>query len=186
MDAEASTGGPGNPFDAASDLPHLSAAGRARMVDVGDKQHTARTAVARAQLHVTPSTARRIADGALPKGDALAVARLAAIQAAKRTWELIPLCHQVALSSVDVDARVDVEAGVVTIEATARTVGQTGVEMEALVACGVGALALYDLVKAVERGATVRELGLVRKTGGVRGDWERRGEDRDGPASDGT
>ena len=155
------------------DLTHLDADGRARMVDVGGKDATERVAVARALLHVSPRTAELLAEGALPKGDALPVARLAGIQAAKRTAELIPLCHQVALTAVDVDVEVDREAGVATVEATAHARDRTGVEMEALVAASVGALALYDMVKAVERGAWIGEVALVEKRGGVRGDWRR-------------
>ncbi len=159
--------------DHPDDLPHLRADGRARMVDVGAKNTSSRTAVAEGFLLVSPATAARIADGDLPKGDALPVARIAGIQAAKRTWELIPLCHQVALSSVDVDVTVDVDAGRVHVVGTARSVDRTGVEMEALTAVTIAALSIYDLVKAVERGATLTDVRLVSKTGGVRGDWFR-------------
>lgn len=154
-------------------LTHLDEAGRARMVDVGDKAVTARRAVARARLRLRPETAALLAEGRLPKGDALAVARLAGIMAAKRTSELIPLCHAVVLSSVAVDVAVDVDAGVAEVVAEARAADRTGVEMEALVAASTAALALYDMVKAVERGAVIERVELVRKTGGVRGDWER-------------
>lgn len=154
-------------------LTHLDEAGRARMVDVGDKAVTARRAVARARLRLRPETAALLAEGRLPKGDALAVARLAGIMAAKRTSELIPLCHAVVLSSVAVDVGVDVDAGVAEVVAEARAADRTGVEMEALVAASTAALALYDMVKAVERGAVIERVELVRKTGGVRGDWER-------------
>jgi cyclic pyranopterin monophosphate synthase len=156
-----------------SGFTHLDPEGQARMVDVGDKRATERRAVARAVLSVSAETARMLADGTLPKGDALAVARIAGIQAAKRTPELIPLCHQVALAGVDVDVRVDVNAGTATVEASARAVDRTGVEMEALVAASVAALSLYDMVKAVERGATIDGVALVEKTGGIRGDWRR-------------
>ena len=159
--------------DAEPRLTHLDEAGAARMVDVAGKPATAREAVATAELRVTPATARLLADGRLPKGDALPVARIAGIQAAKRTPDLIPLCHAVALTSVDVEVDVDVDAGVATITARARATDRTGVEMEALVAASVAALALYDMVKAVERGAVITAVQLVRKTGGVRGDWER-------------
>lgn len=153
------------------ELTHLDATGGARMVDVGDKPVSERTAVATAALLVSPATARRLADGDLPKGDALPVARIAGIQAAKRTSELIPLCHQVALSSVEVEVTVDADAGRAEITATAHTAGRTGVEMEALVAASVAGLTLYDLVKAVERGARLTDVQLREKTGGQRGDW---------------
>jgi cyclic pyranopterin monophosphate synthase len=155
------------------DLSHLDADGRARMVDVGEKAARARRAAARAVLRITPETARRLAEGTLPKGDALAVARIAGIQAAKRTPDLIPLCHQVALTAVEVDISVDAEGGTATVEAVAHATDRTGVEMEALVAASLAALALYDMVKAVERGATIETVALVEKSGGVRGDWRR-------------
>lgn len=141
------------------------------MVDVGGKDVTDRTARAACRLVVTPATAAKIAAGDLPKGDAVPVARIAGIQAAKRTWELIPLCHQVALTSVDVGIDIDRPSGVVTITAEAHARDRTGVEMEALTAASVAALTLYDMVKAVERGASISDLRLTEKTGGVRGDW---------------
>ena len=151
-------------------LTHPDARGRARMVDVGGKDVTERTAVAGCSVVVAPATAALLADGALPKGDAVALARVAGIQAAKRTPELIPLCHQVALTGVTVDLDVDRDAGFVTITATARAMDRTGVEMEALTAASVAALTVYDLVKAVQRDAVVTGLRLVRKTGGRSGD----------------
>lgn len=151
-------------------LTHLDERGAARMVDVGAKDVTERTAVASGRLVVTPATAALLADGALPKGDALALARIAGIQAAKRTPQLIPLCHQVALTGVSVDLEVDREAGVVAIVATARARDRTGVEMEALTAVSVAALTVYDLVKAVQRDAVVTDVRLERKTGGRSGD----------------
>lgn len=151
--------------------PHLDESGRARMVDVGDKAATDRTARASCELHVSPSTAEMIASGDLPKGDAITVARIAGVQAAKRTDELIPLCHGIALDDVEVTVEVDVEAGVATVTSDVRAHDRTGVEMEALVAVSVAALTLYDMVKAVERGAVVTDVRLVRKTGGIRGDW---------------
>ena len=155
------------------DLTHLDEQGHARMVDVGAKPVTSRSATARAVVRMKPATAQALADGQLPKGDALPVARIAGIQAAKRTAELIPLCHQVALAAVEVEVSVDTEAGTATVLASARTADRTGVEMEALVAASVASLALYDMVKAVERGVTVTEVALVEKTGGTRGDWSR-------------
>jgi cyclic pyranopterin monophosphate synthase len=156
----------------AGGLTHLDERGAARMVDVGAKDITDRTAVAVAAIELSPATAALIADGALPKGDVLALARIAGIQAAKRTWELIPLCHQVALTAVAVELAVDVDAGRVDIRATARTRDRTGVEMEALTAASVAALTVYDLVKAVQRDAVITRLRLVRKTGGRSGDVE--------------
>lgn len=150
---------------------HLDESGRARMVDVGDKAGTDRTARASCELHVSASTAELIASGGLPKGDAITVARIAGIQAAKRTDELIPLCHSIALDDVEVAIEVDVEARMVTVTSDVRAHDRTGVEMEALVAVTVAALTLYDMVKAVERGAVVTDVRLVRKTGGTRGDW---------------
>jgi cyclic pyranopterin monophosphate synthase len=151
-------------------LTHLDERGSARMVDVGGKDVTERTAVAVCHVELAPATAALLADGTLPKGDALALARVAGIQAAKRTPELIPLCHQVALTGVTVDLEVDRASGVVTITATARARDRTGVEMEALTAASIAALTVYDLVKAVQRDAVVTGLRLVRKTGGRSGD----------------
>ncbi|MBA2577623.1 MAG: cyclic pyranopterin monophosphate synthase MoaC [Euzebyaceae bacterium] len=146
------------------------------MVDVGDKGVTRREAVARARLRLSPAAAAALAEGRLPKGDALPVARIAGILAAKRTPELIPLCHTVAIASVGVEVDVDVDAGCATVTATVAAADRTGVEMEALVAASTAALTLYDMVKAVERGAFVERVELVSKTGGVRGDWRRAGE----------
>lgn len=151
-------------------LTHLDERGAARMVDVGAKDVTERTAVATCHVELAPATAALLADGALPKGDAIALARVAGIQAAKRTPDLIPLCHQVALTGATVDLEVDRDSGVVTITATATARDRTGVEMEALTAASVAALTVYDLVKAVQRDAVVTGLRLVRKTGGRSGD----------------
>ncbi len=156
--------------DTPHELTHLDAHGAARMVDVGAKDVTERTAIATCRVELAPATAALLADGTLPKGDALALARVAGIQAAKRTPELIPLCHQVALTGVTVDLAVDRGSGVVTITATARALDRTGVEMEALTAASVAALTVYDLVKAVQRDAVITDLRLVRKTGGRSGD----------------
>jgi cyclic pyranopterin monophosphate synthase len=153
-----------------SELTHLDARGQARMVDVGAKQATERTAVATCTVVIAPATAALLVDGALPKGDALALARVAGIQAAKRTPELIPLCHQIALTGVEVDLDVDVDGGRVVITATVRAFDRTGVEMEALTAASVAALTVYDLVKSVQKDAVVTDLRLRRKTGGHSGD----------------
>jgi cyclic pyranopterin monophosphate synthase len=152
---------------------HLDDEGRARMVDVGGKAVSERRAVAEAVLRMEPETAAALVTGSLPKGDAGPVARIAGIMAAKRTAELIPLCHPVALSSVEVDVAVDPDAGLATVTAVAVALDRTGVEMEALVAASTAALALYDMIKAVERGAVIERVALVSKTGGARGDWRR-------------
>lgn len=141
------------------------------MVDVGAKPVTDRTARAACSVRVRPETARAIASGAGPKGEVAAVARLAGIQAAKRTFELIPLCHQVALSGVEVDVTVDETAGSVEIVAEARAADRTGVEMEALTAASVAALTVYDMVKGIERGAVISDLRLLEKSGGASGVW---------------
>ena len=154
-----------------SDLTHLDERGAARMVDVGDKPSTDRQARAVCTVQMLPGTAARIVDGDAPKGDVLAAARIAGIQAAKRTWELIPLCHPIPLSSAGVDFRVDAEAGLVEITAITKTTGQTGVEMEALTAASVAALTLYDMLKSLDRGMTVTNLRLLEKTGGKSGTY---------------
>jgi cyclic pyranopterin monophosphate synthase len=156
-----------------SELTHLDAQGRAQMVDVGEKPATQRAARARAILKVSPETARKVAEGDAPKGDVLGVARIAGIQAAKRTSELIPLCHPLALSFVGVEASVDVDTGEIELVAEARTTGPTGVEMEALTAVSVAALTAYDMVKAIERGAEIASVTLISKSGGRSGSWQR-------------
>ena len=150
---------------------HLDSEGRARMVDVGGKEVTQRRAVARARVTMQEETAQALADGTVAKGDVLAVARVAGIQAAKRTSELIPLCHPLMLSSVQVDLTPG--PSWVDIEATAETVDRTGVEMEALTACSVAALTVYDMCKSRDRAMQVEALGLVEKSGGRSGDWHR-------------
>jgi cyclic pyranopterin phosphate synthase len=143
------------------------------MVDVGEKGATERRAVARARVRVSPATAQTVAAGDAPKGDVIGVARIAGIQAAKRTSELIPLCHPLALSFVGVEGSVDAEAGEITITAEARTTGPTGVEMEALTAASVAALTVYDMVKGIERGAEIASVALLEKSGGRSGHWRR-------------
>jgi cyclic pyranopterin monophosphate synthase len=152
--------------------PHLDEEGRARMVDVGAKAVTERRAVARAVLRMSPATAEAVVERGTPKGDVLATARIAGIQAAKRTGELIPLCHPLPLSYAGVEADVSVSEGTVTLTAEARTSAQTGVEMEAMAAATVAALTVYDMVKGIERGVTVEEVALLEKTGGKE-DWRR-------------
>jgi cyclic pyranopterin phosphate synthase len=155
------------------ELTHLDDGGRARMVDVGDKEATDRRARARAVVRMAPATAAAVRDGDAPKGDVLGPARIAGIQAAKRTWELIPLCHQLPLSFVDVVAEVDAQDGAVTLTAEARTTARTGVEMEALTAAAVAALTVYDMVKGIERGVTIEQVALLEKSGGRSGAWRR-------------
>jgi cyclic pyranopterin monophosphate synthase len=146
------------------------------MVDVGAKPPTERRALAQATVHVRPATARAVLAGDAPKGDVLGAARFAGILAAKRTAELIPLCHPLPLSFVGVEAAVDADAGVITLTAEARTTGPTGVEMEALTAASVAALTVYDMVKGLERGARISELMLLEKSGGRSGQWRREPE----------
>ena len=158
-----------------AELTHLDDEGNARMVDVGAKDVTDRRAVARAVVRMAPQTVAAVAAGDAPKGDVLGVARIAGIQAAKRTGELIPLCHPIGLDHVDVDAIVDAQAGTVTLTASAGVTAKTGIEMEAMTAAAVAALTVYDMVKGIERGATIAEVALLQKSGGHSGDW-RRGE----------
>ena len=136
------------------------------MVDVSDKEPTTRWARARAVVRMSPEAASRVVSGDTPKGDVLGVARIAAIQAAKRTDELIPLCHQLPLSKVGAEIDVDAAAGTVTVVCEARTTARTGVEMEALVACSVAALTVYDMVKGIEPGVVIERVELLDKTGG--------------------
>jgi cyclic pyranopterin monophosphate synthase len=145
------------------------------MVDVGDKAATERRALARAVVRVTPQTAETVLAGNAPKGDVLGVARIAGIQAAKRTAELIPLCHPLPLSFVGVEGEIDAVKGLITLTAEARTTGPTGVEMEALTAASVAALTVYDMVKGIERGAEIAEVLLLEKSGGRSGEWRRPG-----------
>jgi cyclic pyranopterin monophosphate synthase len=153
-----------------SGLSHVGDDGRARMVDVGGKPESERRARARARLRMSPATARLVESGEGPKGEVLSVARLAGVQAAKQTGLLIPLAHPLPLSFVDVEARVDADAGLVELVAEARTVARTGVEMEAMSAAAVAALTVYDMVKGVERGVTIEQVVLLEKSGG-RSDW---------------
>ncbi|MEJ7875303.1 MAG: cyclic pyranopterin monophosphate synthase MoaC [Solirubrobacterales bacterium] len=154
-------------------LTHLDPEGSARMVDVGGKEETQRVAVAEARVKMSPETAAAVARGNAPKGDVIATARLAGIQGAKRTADLIPLAHPLALDFVDVTAHVDVAAGCVTLKGEAHTTGRTGVELEALTASTVAALTVYDMVKGIEKGVEIERIGLVSKAGGRSGDWVR-------------
>ncbi|MGA8757231.1 MAG: cyclic pyranopterin monophosphate synthase MoaC [Stellaceae bacterium] len=150
---------------------HLDAQGRARMVDVSDKTESDRVAVAGARVIMLPETLERIRAGDVAKGDVLAVARLAGIMAAKRTSELIPLCHPLWLTSVEVDLACVPERNAVEIVATCSLHGRTGVEMEALTAASVAALTIYDMCKAVDRGMVITDVRLLRKSGGRSGNW---------------
>jgi len=156
-----------------SDLSHLDAEGRARMVDVGGKPVTRRLCVARGAVRMAPETLARIAEGKITKGDVLATARIAGIQAAKRTAEWIPLCHSLSLDGVDIELVPEPECSRVRIEATARAQAKTGVEMEALVAVSAAALVIYDMCKAIDRGMVVEAVHLVSKSGGKSGTWQR-------------
>lgn len=153
------------------ELTHIDEQGAARMVDVSGKDVTARTATARATFVTTPQVIALLRRDGLPKGDALAVARIAGLAGAKRTPDLIPLCHPIALHGVTLDLELGDDA--VTITATTRTADRTGVEMEALTAVAVAGLALYDMVKAVDRSARLTDVQLVAKSGGRSGDWNR-------------
>lgn len=153
-------------------LTHLDARGQARMVDVGDKATTQRAAVAVAFVRMLPATLRALKDGTTPKGDVLAVARIAGIQAAKRTPELVPMCHHVQLTSVKVELTL-LGKDRVRIEARATALDRTGVEMEALTAASVAALTLYDMLKAIDRGMVIEQIALHHKSGGKSGDYQR-------------
>jgi len=155
-----------------SRFPHLGAGGDARMVDVSGKAVTARTATAAGRVLLSTECVAALRDGTVPKGDALAVARIAGIQAAKKTPDLIPLCHPLALSSVAVELSCVPERLAVEITATCRLKGRTGVEMEALTAASVAALTIYDMCKAIDRAMVVTDLRLLRKSGGKSGDYE--------------
>jgi cyclic pyranopterin monophosphate synthase len=160
-----------------SQLTHLDGDGRARMVDVGGKPETVRRAVARGRLVTTPAVVALVRADDLPKADVLATARIAAISGAKKTSELIPLCHPLPLTSLRVEFELDAEAGTIEVEVTAGTTGRTGVEMEALTAVAVAGLTLHDMVKAVDPAASMTDVRLVAKSGGKHGDWRRPGEE---------
>jgi cyclic pyranopterin phosphate synthase len=162
-----------------SDLSHLDAEGRAQMVDVADKPLTRRVCVARGAVRMAPETLARISQGRIAKGDVLATARIAGIQAAKRTDEWIPLCHSLSLDGVDVELMPEPERTRVRIEATARAHARTGVEMEALVAVAAAGLVIYDMCKAIDREMLLEAVHLVRKSGGKSGDWERKDDPLD-------
>jgi cyclic pyranopterin phosphate synthase len=155
-----------------SPLTHFDAAGKARMVDVSTKAETTRVAVAKGEVTMQPETLKLVAEGTAAKGDVLGTARLAGIMAAKRTSDLIPLCHPLPVTSVAVDLECNAAKNTVEITATVKTTGKTGVEMEALTAVSVAALTVYDMVKAVDRGMTIGAIRLTHKSGGKSGTWE--------------
>jgi cyclic pyranopterin phosphate synthase len=154
-----------------SDLSHFNRRGEAHVVDIGDKDETHRIAVAAGRIDMAPPTLERILAGTHGKGDVLGVARIAGIMAAKRTADLVPLCHPLPLTSIEVELEPDGEAGAVRCRATAETRGRTGVEMEALTAVQIALLTIYDMCKAVDRGMRIEGVRLLEKRGGKSGDW---------------
>lgn len=151
---------------------HLDEGGHVRMVDIGAKASTARTALAIAHVHINSTLLKNILDNN-PKGDVLAVARIAGIQAAKKCWDLIPLCHPLSLNSVSIDLEVDNKVGIVIIQAQCSTHAATGVEMEALTAVSIAALTIYDMCKSADKYIMISDIALLKKTGGRSGDWSR-------------
>jgi cyclic pyranopterin phosphate synthase len=158
-----------------ADLTHIGASGEARMVDVGEKPITARQAIAEGNVRMLPDTLERILAGNAAKGDVLGAARIAGIMAAKKTAELIPLCHPLALTKVEMAIEPDTELPGLTVRSTVRVSGQTGVEMEALTAVAVACLTIYDMAKAVDRGMEIISVRLVEKSGGKSGTWKAGG-----------
>ena len=152
-------------------LTHFDSSGQAHMVDVGDKAHTKRIAIASGIITMLPATLQLIKNGDAKKGDVLGIARIAAIQGSKRTSDLIPLCHPISLTKVAVTYEIDENISSITITVTTETTGQTGVEMEALTAVSVGLLTIYDMCKAADRGMKIGEIKLLEKHGGKSGDW---------------
>jgi cyclic pyranopterin phosphate synthase len=156
-----------------ADMSHFDTAGQAHMVDVGPKQESHRVARARGRIRMLPETLSRILEGRAGKGDVLGVARVAAIQATKRTSELVPLCHPIALTRVAAEFEHDAGGSAIVLTVTAETMGRTGVEMEALTGVSVGLLTIYDMCKAVDRGMTIESIELIEKTGGKSGAFRR-------------
>jgi cyclic pyranopterin phosphate synthase len=154
-----------------SGLTHINASGEAHMVDVGDKAITQREATAEAWIYMNPETLTQLLSAQNKKGDVLATARIAGIQAAKRTWELIPLCHPLMLTKVTIDLTPDHEKSAIQVLATCRVNGQTGIEMEALTAASITALTIYDMGKAIDRGMVISDIALLEKKGGKSGHW---------------
>ena len=160
------------------DFTHFNEQGRAKMVDVGEKPVSVRTAVAAGRVLVNPETFALIRSGGMKKGDVLTVAQIAGVMGAKRTPELIPMCHPILLDGIDLELRLDEESCAVEIRATVSSAGRTGVEMEALTAVSTAALTVYDMCKAVQKDMVISDLRLLQKTGGVHGDYERMAEAR--------
>jgi cyclic pyranopterin phosphate synthase len=156
-----------------SDLTHFNAAGEAHMVNVGDKPSTRRIAVAEGLIRMEPKTLELIAQGGHKKGDVLGIARIAGIMAAKKTADLIPLCHPIALTSINLDLSPEKERSEVHCRTQVETIGQTGVEMEALCATQIALLTIYDMCKAMDRGMSIEQVRLMKKSGGKSGDWKR-------------
>ena len=152
-----------------SQLTHLDETGRAKMVNVGDKPTTKRTATAKGKISMAKDTVQRIRTGSMKKGDVLSVAQVAGITGAKKTWDLIPMCHNIPISGCEMNFEIEEDG--ITITATASTIGQTGIEMEALTAVSIAALTVYDMCKAVDKGMKIESIRLVKKTGGVSGDY---------------
>jgi cyclic pyranopterin phosphate synthase len=155
------------------DFSHLDETGGISMVDVGTKRTTVREAVATASVHMQPETLKRLVDRSLPKGDVLTTAKVAGVLAAKQTPALIPLAHPIALESVDITFDIDQHSGTIEVRSIVRCEAKTGVEMEAMIACAIAALTIYDMCKSAEKGITIDGLQLMRKSGGKSGTWER-------------
>ncbi len=162
--------------DAAQTLTHIDTQGRAKMVDVSQKAATARLAIARGWVQMQPQTLQRIAEGQIKKGDVLAVAQVAGIMAAKKTSELIPMCHPLMIAGMEMRFRLDYDLNRVEIEASVNLMAQTGIEMEALTAVSVAALTIYDMCKAIDRAMVIGEIRLIYKEGGKSGIFKREGE----------
>ncbi|MEM0900887.1 MAG: cyclic pyranopterin monophosphate synthase MoaC [Pseudomonadota bacterium] len=160
----------------AGPLSHLNSDGEAHMVDVGDKASTARVAIAEGRVEMSKAAFDAVVAGDIKKGDVFGTARIAGIMAAKKTSELVPLCHPIALSNVEIDIGADEAAQSIVVRATAKTNGQTGVEMEALTAASVACLTVYDMAKAIDKSMTISDIRLLEKTGGKSGSWKRSGE----------
>lgn len=156
-----------------NDFTHFNDDGQARMVNVGEKNITKRTATAAARVQINPNTYKLIASGGVKKGDVLTVAQIAGIMGAKKTSSLIPMCHPILMDSVDLSLSLNESCCCVEIEATVSCTGRTGVEMEALTAAATAALTVYDMCKSVEKGMVITDLRLIKKTGGIHGDYER-------------
>ncbi|MBB6215813.1 cyclic pyranopterin phosphate synthase [Anaerosolibacter carboniphilus] len=157
-------------------LTHIDEHGRAKMVDVGEKADTQRVAIAGASIQMAPQTLSMIKEGKMKKGDVLSVAQVAGIMGVKRTSELIPMCHNILISGVEMNFRIDEENSMIHIEATVKTVGKTGVEMEALQGVSIAALTIYDMCKAVDKDMVISNIRLIKKTGGKSGTYIRGGE----------